>query len=70
MLSQLATRSILCAGSVLASAHVAGAQLTTVTLGADRDTTIYQDPFGMTSNGSGQYLFAGKTLRGGQDRRA
>lgn len=40
-----------------------------VTLTADRDNTLYEDPAGMLSNGAGDRIFAGKTLAD-LDRRA
>ena len=33
----------------------------TVVLPAQKDNTLYEDPFGQTSNGQGAYLFAGRT---------
>lgn len=48
----------------------AGTQPVSVTIAADRDTTLFQDPAGQIANGAGAYLFAGQTLRSGLDRRA
>jgi hypothetical protein len=41
---------------------VAAAQ-TTVSVPADRDNTLYEDPFGGLSNGAGQHLFCGTTVQ-------
>ena len=37
----------------------------TVTLTPSRDTTLYQDAGGTTSNGAGEFLFTGRTGAGG-----
>ena len=41
----------------------------TVTLGAVRNNTLYEDASGSLSNGAGQYLFVGRTLQGTDDLR-
>jgi hypothetical protein len=46
--------------SILALATIE-AHATTVTLGASKDNTLYQDSLGALSNGSGTTLFAGST---------
>src|SRR6266849_8165636 len=40
----------------------------TVQLAPSKDTTLYEDDFGITSDGQGQYFFAGRT-NGGLIRR-
>jgi len=40
------------------------AQTTTLQLPARADNTLYEDPAGLLSNGSGQYLFVGQTSTG------
>ncbi len=47
-------------GCALTLSAAAGAQ--TVTLGASKDNTLYQSVDGFTSNGAGQYFFAGTTV--------
>jgi hypothetical protein len=40
----------------------------TITLDAAADNTLYEDPIGATSNGAGQYLFAGATAQDSKRR--
>ena len=55
-----------CAAMLLVFGLVAGrsARADTVTLNPIQDNTLYQDDFGQTSDGSGQYFFAGRTAAG------
>lgn len=55
--------------AVIASAGASAVAQTTIAISAAADTTLYQDPDGTLSNGSGEYLFAGDTLRGAGARR-
>jgi len=50
--------------AVLLCSFAVVAQTTTLQLSARADNTLYQDPAGLLSNGSGQYLFVGKTQTG------
>ncbi len=47
---------------VLLAAGAPSARADTVSILPDRDNTLYEDPGGSLSNGSGQYLFAGLTM--------
>jgi hypothetical protein len=47
---------------VVAALAVGSALADVVEIGASRDNTLYEDPAGNTSNGSGSHLFAGRTL--------
>jgi hypothetical protein len=55
-----------CTAALAAAIH---AQAVTVTIPCGRDNTLYEDPTGQLSNGSGQYVFAGSN-GAGQRRRA
>jgi hypothetical protein len=46
-----------------------GAAADTVTLEPSKDNTLFEHPTGALSNGAGEFLFAGRTLQGSNDRR-
>lgn len=49
---------------VAAAALTSGVHAGVVTIVPDRDNSLFEDAAGSLSNGSGQYLFAGRTLQG------
>ena len=53
---------------VLACAGAASAQATTLQFTARADNTLYEDPAGLISNGSGQYVFVGQNAAGAKRR--
>ncbi|MBL8745728.1 MAG: multicopper oxidase domain-containing protein [Phycisphaerae bacterium] len=55
------------AGLVLAASVSASGQTQNVSLRASHDNTLYEDGFGLTSNGKGQYMFVG--VNGGSVKR-
>lgn len=63
-----AVRLLMALAMVALVADAASAQVQNVALRASHDNTLYEDGAGLTSNGSGQYLFAGVNS-GGVKRR-
>lgn len=54
----------------LCGSWVSRASADLITIGANRDNTLFEDPTGSLSNGAGTALFAGNTTRGNGVRRA
>ncbi len=57
-------RSVLGLSLAVALLPAVPARADIISLQPTRDNTIYEDPFGLLSNGQGPYLFAGATVHG------